>query len=123
MPRYTIEDIKNRIESAVYVTRLLPPVRVQGYRSAMPDIIYTPQEIIFMDRKPLKPHPTQEQISQMDEVLEWLEILEPWERKLVWKRGARIPWKVLSSEFNLHRSNLSRHYEKALMKILINGCK
>ena len=72
-----------------------------------------------MDRKPIKIRPTTEQITQMDEVLEWLEVLEPWERKLVWKRGARIPWKVLSYEFGLHRSNLSRHYEKALVKILV----
>lgn len=90
-----------------------------SYHSTMPDIIYTPQEIAFMDRKPIKIRPTTEQITQMDEVLEWLEVLDPWERKLVWKRGARIPWKVLSYEFGLHRSNLSRHYEKALVKILL----
>lgn len=119
MTKHTIEEIKNCIESAVYVMKLLPPVRAQGYRSAMPDIIYTPQEIVFMDRKPLKPRPTQEQISQMDEVLEWLEVLEPLERKLVWKRGARIPWKILSYEFGLHRSNLCRLYERALVKILV----
>lgn len=118
MTKLTIEDIKSRIESAVYVMRLLPPVKAQGYRSTMPDIIYTPQEIMLMDRKPIKPKPTSEQITQMDEVLVWLEVLEPWERKLVWKRGARIPWKVLSYEFGLHRSNLCRHYERALVKIL-----
>ena len=118
MTKLTIEDIKSRIESAVYVMRLLPPVKVQGYRSTMPDIIYTPQEIMLMDRKPIKPKPTSEQITQMDEVLVWLEVLEPWERKLVWKRGARIPWKVLSYEFGLHRSNLCRHHERALVKIL-----
>ena len=119
MTKLTIEDIKSRIESAVYVMRLLPPVKAQGYRSTMPDIIYTPQEIMLMDRKPIKPKPTSEQITQMDEVLVWLEVLEPWERKLVWKRGARIPWKVLSYEFGLHRSNLCRHYERALVKILV----
>ncbi|MBQ8870453.1 MAG: helix-turn-helix domain-containing protein [Alphaproteobacteria bacterium] len=119
MTKLTIEDIKSRIESAVYVMRLLPPVKAQDYRSTMPDIIYTPQEIMLMDRKPIKPKPTSEQITQMDEVLVWLEVLEPWERKLVWKRGARIPWKVLSYEFGLHRSNLCRHYERALVKILV----
>lgn len=118
MTKHTIEEIKNRIEFAVYVMKLLPPVRAQGYRSAMPDIIYTPQEIVFMDRKPLKPRPTQEQISQMDEVLVWLEVLEPWERKLVWKRGARIPWKFLYREFGVCRSNINKKYDIAIMKIL-----
>lgn len=119
MAKLTLDEIKNRIESAVYVMKLLPPVKAQGYRSTMPDIIYTPQELILMDKKPIKIRPTSEQITQMDEVLEWLELLEPWERKLVWKRGTRIPWKVLSHEFGLQRSNLCRHYEKALIKILV----
>lgn len=119
MTKHTIEEIKNRIESAVYVMKLLPPVRAQGYRSAMLDIIYTPQEIVFMDRKPLKPRPTQEQISQMDEVLEWLEVLEPWERKLVWKRGARIPWKFLCREFGYSRAQLNIKYQIALEKIFV----
>lgn len=110
-------------KSMFYVMKLLPPVKVQGYHSTMPDIIYTPQEIAFMDRRPIKIRPTTEQITQMDEVLEWLEVSEPWERKLVWKRGAGIPWKVLSYEFGLHRSNLSRHYEKALVKILQSNCQ
>ena len=118
MTKHTIEEIKDHIESAVYVMKLLPPVRAQGYRSAMPDIIYTPQEIVFMDRKPFKPRPIQEQISQMDEVLEWLEVLEPWERKLVWKRGARIPWKFLCREFGVCRSNINKKYDIAIMKIL-----
>ena len=61
MTNLTLDDIKMRIESAVYVMKLLPPVKVQGYHSTMPDIIYTPQEIAFMDRKPIKIRPTTEQ--------------------------------------------------------------
>ncbi len=119
MADITIDEIKNRIESAVYTMKLLPPAKAQGYRLTKLDIIYTSQELVLMDKKTIKVRPTSEQITQMDEVLEWLEVLEPWERKLVWKRGARVPWKVLSYEFGLHRSNLCRHYEKALVKILI----
>ncbi len=40
MTNLTLDDIKMRIESAVYVMKLLPPVKVQGYHSTMPDIIY-----------------------------------------------------------------------------------
>ena len=119
MADITIDEIKNRIESAVYTMKLLPPAKAQGYRLTKLDIIYTSQELVLMDKKTIKVRPTSEQITQMDEVLEWLEVLEPWERKLVWKRGARVPWNVLSYEFGLHRSNLCRHYEKALVKILI----
>lgn len=119
MTNLTLDDIKMRIESAVYVMKLLPPVKVQGYHSTMLDIIYTPQEIAFMDRKPIKIRPTTEQITQMDEVLEWLEVLEPWERKLVWKRGARIPWKYLCREFGYSRAQLNIKYQIALEKIFV----
>ncbi len=113
----TVDEIKDRLESAAYVMRLLPPVRVQGYVSARFDITYTPQEIAMMDRKPKRPHPTQEQMTQMDEVLRWLEVLEPVERKLVWKRAERIPWKFLCREFGFHRSKLTEKYNVALAKI------
>jgi len=117
MSKLTLDEIKKRIESAVYVMKLLPPVKAQGYRSTMPDIIYTPQELMLMDKKPIKIRPTSEQLTKMDEVLEWLEVLEPWERKLVWKRGARIPWKYLCREFGLCRSNINKKYDIALIKI------
>ncbi len=119
MSKLTLDEIKNRIESAVYVMKLLPPVKAQGYRSTMPDIIYTPQELMLMDKKPIKIRPTSEQITQMDEVLEWLAILEPWERKLVWKRGARIPWKYLCREFGYSRAQLNIKYQIALEKIFV----
>lgn len=116
----TIEEIKSRIEEAVYVMKLLPPIKVQGYLQFWPEIMYSKKELAVMDVKPIKLTPTSEQIGRMDEVLRWLEILEPWECKLVWKRGARIPWKILSYEFGRHRANLSRHYEKALTKIIVD---
>lgn len=113
----TVDEIKDRLESAAYVMRLLPPVRVQGYVSAKFDMTYTPQEIAMMDRKPRRPNPTQEQMTQMDEVLRWLEVLEPVERKLVWKRAERIPWKFLCREFGLSRAQLNIKYGIALAKI------
>ena len=119
MSKLTIEEIKNRIESAVYVMKLLPPVKAQGYRSTMPDVIYSPQELMLMDKKPIKIRPTSEQLTKMDEVLEWLEVLEPWERKLVWKRGARIPWKYLCREFGYSRAQLNIKYQIALEKIFV----
>lgn len=113
----TIDEIKDRLESAAYVMRLLPPVRVQGYVTVRLDVIYTPQELSMMDRKPKKPRPTQEQITQMDEALRWLEVLEPWERKLVWKRAERIPWKFLCREYGLSRAQLNIKYDLCLAKI------
>lgn len=121
-----IEKIKDDLETAAYVDRLLPPVRAPKYRCCMPEIVYTPQEMIFMEKKPLKIRPNQEQIALWERVvLEWLPILAVDERRLVWKRANRIPWKLLCREFGLCKSNLCARHSKALMKIefFIKGCK
>ena len=121
-----IEEVKQDLETAAYVERLLPPVRAPKYRSCMPDIIYTPQELIFMEKRPLKILPTQEQITLWERVvLEWLPVLSLDERRLVWKRANRIPRKLLCREFGLCKSNLCARYSKALMKIefFIKGSK
>ena len=119
----TIEKIKNDLETAAYVDRLLPPVRAPKYRCCMPEIVYTPQEMIFMEKKPLKIRPNQEQIALWERVvLEWLPILAVDERRLVWKRANRIPWKLLCREFGVSRQMLTVRYERALIKIQY-GCK
>lgn len=119
----TIEKIKNDLETAAYVDRLLPPVRAPKYRCCMPEIVYTPQEMIFMEKKPLKIRPNQEQIALWERVvLEWLPILAVDERRLVWKRANRIPWKLLCREFGVSRQMLAVPYERALIKIQY-GCK
>ena len=126
MADITIEKIKQDLETAAYVDRLLPAVRAPKYRCCMPDIIYTPQEIVFMDKRPLKVRPNQEQISLWEQVmLEWLPILSVDERRLVWKRANRIPWKLLCREFGLCKSNFCARHSKALMKIefFLKGCK
>lgn len=113
-----IEKIKYNLETAAYIDRLLPAVRAPKYRCCMPDIIYTEQEKIFMDKKPLKIRPNQEQISLWERVIfEWLPVLSVDERRLVWKRANRIPWKLLCREFGISRQGLSKNYNMALAKI------
>lgn len=124
MIEITIEQIKQDLETAAYVDRLLPPVKAPKYRCCMPEIIYTPQELMFMDRRLLKVKPTQEQISLWERVvLEWLPILSINDRRLVWKRANRIPWKLLCREFGLERTEMWRRYHGVLIKIsfYING--
>lgn len=114
----SIDEIKDILETAAYVDRLLPAVRTPKYRCCMPEIIYTPQEIAFMDRRPVRPRPTQEQVSLWEKViLDWLPLLTVDEKKLVWKRANRIPWKLLCREFGVSRQQLWLKYDKALTKI------
>lgn len=114
----TTEQIKQDLETAAYVERLLPPVKPPKYRCCMPDIIYTPQEIAFMDRRPVKLRPTQEQITIWETViLKWLLLLTVEERRLVWKRANHLPWKLLCRDYGCTRVALWYRYDKAILKI------
>ena len=118
MKPITIEQIKADLETAAFVERLMPSVHLPGYRNCMPEIHYTPQEIAFMDRRPVPPRPTPEQIDIWEKVvLVWMPILDVEERKLVWKRAKHIPWKLLCREYGVARQNLAIRYDKALIKI------
>lgn len=113
MKPITIEQIKKDLETAAYVERLMPPVRPPKYRCCMPDVVYTPQEIAFMDRRPVPPQPTSEQIAIWEKViLQWLPILDVEERSLVWKRACHIPWKLLCRDFGLSRPQLNILYAR-----------
>lgn len=118
MANAIIDQIKRDIETAAYVERLLPPVKPPKYRCWLFEIVYTPQELAFMDTKPIKIRPTKDQIDLWERVvLVWLVVLEPPDRILVWKRAKNIPWKLLSREFGVARQNLAIRYDKALMTI------
>ena len=107
MKPVTLDTIKKDLRTAAYVERLMPPVRPPRYRCCMPEIVYTPQEIAFMDRRPVPPRPTQWQVMVWEKViLQWMPLLDVDERKLVWKRASRIPWKFLCREFGLSRNRL-----------------
>ncbi|MFI3241738.1 MAG: DUF6362 family protein [Alphaproteobacteria bacterium] len=120
MEYLSVTDIKFSLETAVYVDKLLPRVGVARYKTCMPEIVYTPQEVACMERRPLKLTPTQEQVSIWEMVnFEWLPLLEHNERILLWKRASFIPWKLLCREFGLSRATLAKSYNTALVKIFI----
>lgn len=117
---FSTKDVKNRLESAAYVDKMLPKVGIAKYKACMPEIAYTPQEVACMERLPMRVSPTKEQIEIWEMVnFEWMPILEPDERKLVWKRANRIPWKLLCRDFGYSRSQLTVKYELSITKIAV----
>ncbi len=66
------QQVIARFKEAVSTMRRLPPVRVQGYFNAWPDMVYTEIEIMRMDRKPKTWPATPEDISNMEEATELL---------------------------------------------------
>lgn len=114
----TVEQIKQDLQTAAFVDRMMPKVRPPKASGWQFEIIYSQQEMELMERKPPKLHPTPEQIDTWERVaLDWFTILEPEERRLAWKRANHIPWKFLCREFGYGRAEMWRRFHLVLIKI------
>ena len=49
--------------------------------------------------------------------MDWVRWIEEPERKLVWSRAARVPWKVITGEMGCDRTTAWRRWQLALTKI------
>lgn len=114
MGKLSRQDIMERFEEAVYVAKRLPPVMPAGYRTAWPDFILTELEILQQDKKPIRLLPTPEQLSRLDEVLNWIVLLTEIERKLIWMRANRKPWREVCGTLGLCRSGANEKLNGAL---------
>lgn len=115
------QQVISRLKEAVSTMRRLPPVRVQGYFNAWPDMVYTEIEIMRMDRKPKTWPATPEAISNMEEAILWLNLLETVEdRKIVWMRASNIPWDIISKTFGFSRVTANKKFRNAIKFITQN---
>jgi len=115
------QQVIARFKEAVSTMRRLPPVRVQGYFNAWPDMVYTEIEIMRMDRKPKTWPATPEAISNMEEAILWLNLLETVEdRKIVWMRASNIPWDIISKTFGFSRVTANKKFRNAIKFITQN---
>lgn len=116
---YTMIEIADRFEEAAHTIKRLPKVKVPGYFNTWPPIVRTIWEQIAMDKEyiQLSP-PTPEAISKMEETIQWIFLLdEEDERRLVWLRAARVPWKLICWRLGCGRTTAYHMWRVALLKI------
>lgn len=117
----TVLDVRRRFESAVYTLKRLPPVRVMGYKCVWPEIILSEAEKLQADKLPLRlGPPLASAISEMEETIQWIFFLDDeLERRLVWLRAARVPWKPIVDRLGYCRTTLHYRYRAAIYTITI----
>lgn len=116
--KWTEELVAERFEEAVRTIRKLPSVRARGYISAWPEIVYSKSEIAMMDRKPRQWPATAEQISNMEETCKWIHFLKKIDdRKIIWLRASRTPWKQVCTELGIARSPANYKWKNAIRTI------
>ena len=114
---WTAGDVADHFEEAFRTLRRLPPVKARGFVHAWPTILREPEEIAAMTPEPMRIVPSARSISGLERTFDWVAWLEEAERRLVWSRAARVPWKVISHELGCDRTTAWRRWQLALTKI------
>jgi len=114
---WTADDVADHFEEAFRTLRKLPPVKARGYHSAWPDFVRLTKEIAAMDPQPIRVGPSAAAMTRLEQTFDWVLWIDEAERKLIWARAARVPWKQISGELGCDRTTVWRRWQIALTKI------
>ena len=94
---------------------------VLAYELAFCEQYFSEIEIIRMDKRTKFYPATTAEISKMEEVLEWLLLLDGVDdKKLVWMRAENTPWEEIAKTFGVSRVTASKKYKNAINFIAHN---
>jgi len=117
---WTEELVVAAFEEAIRTIKKLPSAKLRDYFTSWPQVVYSEIEIIRMDQRPKKWPATPEAISRMEKVCQWILFLkEVEERKIIWLRAARTPWKLVCGEFGISRATANRKWKSAIRQITL----
>ena len=115
--QWTADDVANQLEEALLTLKKLPPVRVQGYFSVWPEGAYSLQELLGQEVQPMRLIATPAAITRLEQVLSWMHLVSVKERKLLWCRAARLPWKAICFKLGFGRTTVWRKWLLSLNTI------
>ncbi len=116
--KWTVDMVSGRLEEAVTTLKRLPPIRAHGYFNLWPDIMYHPNELLFQEARPIRLRAAPDAISRLEATFGWMMWINVAERKLLWKRSAKVRWKSICWELGCNRSTAYRKWHTACEKIV-----
>jgi hypothetical protein len=95
---WTVEQVAERLAQAADTLKRLPSPLRPARLTSWPSMVYSAAEIAgWMDAtRPRTVVPSPRAVSEMDQALDWLLWLGEVERRLVWARACRLPWRKLA---------------------------
>jgi hypothetical protein len=114
---WTTDCVADHFEEAFRTLRKLPPVKARGYFNAWPAILRSQKEIMAMEPEPMRVWPSADAITRLEQTFDWVLWIEEDERRLVWSRAARVPWKQICVQHACDRTTAWRRHKLALTKI------
>jgi hypothetical protein len=117
MTEWTPSLVEARLAEAALVLKRLPEVKVQGYFSTWPKMLYEFSDLVGQEPKPMRVLPSPAAISRMEETLGWTVGLDPIDGKIIWMRAYGERWKTICWTVGLQRSAAHEHWLYALCVI------
>src|SRR6185503_9087301 len=106
------------------VMKRLPNVRVPGHFNTWPAMMAEFSDLVGREPERLRRGPpAPDAISRMDEALQWLQWLDPTERKIVWLRVSGERWKDICWRVGLARTAANQRwlYALSIIAFKLNG--
>ena len=115
--RFRLEEAAETLKAQTLSIRDMPSSRV----TAWPDVVH--DAIVAYGYAPVRMRPaapTPAKISRADEAVQWLFWLSDRERKIVWARACRIPWRRLAAMDGRSHTTLRKIFAGGLDVVLRN---
>jgi len=78
--KWTHEKVADHFEEAIQTLKRLPPVKVKGYFNVWPEVVHTPNELMFQEAFPIRLRAAPDAISRLEQTFEWMTWIEVEER-------------------------------------------
>jgi len=120
MVEWTTHEVETRLVEAADVLKRLPEQKVQGYFNVWPEMVYDFADKVGQTAEPMRrPPPSASSITRMEETLEWLQMLDGEDAKMVWARAEGMRWKPICWRFGISRATAARRWEFSLSVIAL----
>jgi hypothetical protein len=117
-PYWTDEMVFAYLQKAADICRKLPSVKPQGYVSLWPNIKRDLMEMIQGDSgKGSRGYAIPREVSFFEHVEQWTRWCNADETKVIWRRAARKPWKLIEYELKISETTGRRRLSYGIMKI------
>ena len=109
--RWTASLVEERLAEAADILKRLPPVKVRGYFSTWPKMVYDFGDLVGQEPPLMKrPFPSPAAISRMEQTLSWTVGLDPVDAKIAWLRAYGERWKHICGTMGLARAAVHEHW-------------
>ena len=110
----TPEQVAAQFEEAIETLRKLPGGLGLGFGTAWPEYVHSREERLRQKAKPIKLVALPDEITRLEQVQDWAASVSERERKLLWLRAYKTPWREIAAITGMSKSSVCRLWQTTL---------